>query len=48
MKEWTDMILRGMRIFWEMGLHDEFRDIVLISGGRRMFLEVLYRSMTAG
>lgn len=48
MKEWTDMILKGMRMLFEMGLHGELVDIDLISGGRRMFLEVLYRSMTAG
>lgn len=48
MKEWIAMILKGMRTLFEMGLHGEFVDIALISGGRRMFLEVLYRSMTAG
>lgn len=48
MKEWIAMILKGMRTLFEMGLHGEFVDIALISGGRRMFLEILYRSMTAG
>lgn len=48
MREWIDMILKGMRTLFEMGLHGEFVDIALISGGRRVFLEVLYRSMTAG
>lgn len=48
MGEWMDMILRGIKMVFQMGLHREFYDIALISGGRRSFLEVLYRSMTAG
>lgn len=48
MREWTDMILRSIRMLFKMGLYGEFQDISLISGGDRQLLEVLYRSMTAG
>ncbi len=48
MEEWINMIFRGMRTIFKMGLYEEFHEIAYISGGRRMFLEVLYRSLTAG
>lgn len=48
MEERINMIFRGMRMLFEMGLHGEFHEIAYISGGRRMFLEVLYRGLTAG
>lgn len=48
MKEWIEIVLNGMRMLFKMGLNGELHNIAAISGGGRMFLEVLYRSMTAG
>lgn len=42
------MIFRGIKMLFKMGMYGEFHAIALIGGGGRMFLEVLYRSMTAG
>ena len=38
MKEWADIIFRGIKILFEMGLHREFHYIAYISGGRRLCL----------
>ncbi len=48
MKEWAEMLFKGVRMFFQLGGNGKFNDIVLISGGRQMFLETLYRSMIAG
>ena len=48
MKEWAKMLFKGVRMFFQLGGNGKFNDIVLISGGRQMFLETLYRSMIAG
>lgn len=48
MNQWAEMILEGVKRLFQVGLSSRFYDIAYISGGRRMFLEALYRSMVAG
>ncbi len=48
MGEWIDGFIRGVKMLFQMGMQEEFVYIGYIGGGDKMFLEVLYRSMTAG
>lgn len=48
MRAGMDMILRGIRMLFEMGMQGTFLEVANIGGGEKMFLEVLYRSVIAG
>ncbi len=47
MQEWTERVLEGVRILFQMGQNRAFH-MSYIGGGGEMLLKVLYRGMIAG